>query len=216
MGARRIWLTDELGRVCARTTNGTRERTCTRDIGNRTWHPSTSTMEPRRWATRSAVTGFSQLPPPPVVEAPTPVLGPGVGGMLPARMSVNVDEHHALHARKKRCTRQQHEQGGPRGHADVSTSQSAEGFCACPLVARQSSSRNHTLGKATLVSHKHILRYTCFLWRTNSVTSRGLVDRRISNLTRAINRGLVESHFWEGRFPPAPYRDRYTCSVHVY
>ena len=57
--------------------------------------------QPRRWVTRSALTGFSQLPPPPTVEAPTPVLG-GVGGMLPARMSVNVvDEHHALHARKK-------------------------------------------------------------------------------------------------------------------
>ena len=64
--------------------------------------PLTSTMEPRRWVTWSALTGFSQLPPPPTVEAPTPVLGSGVGGMLPARMSVNVvDEHHALHARKK-------------------------------------------------------------------------------------------------------------------
>ena len=64
--------------------------------------PLTSTMEPRRWVTRSALTGFSELPPPPTVEAPTPVLGSGVGGMLPARMSVNVvDEHHALHARKK-------------------------------------------------------------------------------------------------------------------
>ena len=64
--------------------------------------PSTSTMKPRHWVTRSALTGFSQLPPPPTVEAPTPVLGSGVGGMLPARMSVKVvDEHHALHARKK-------------------------------------------------------------------------------------------------------------------
>ena len=58
--------------------------------------------QPRRWVTRSALTGFSQLPLPPTVEAPTPVLGSGVGGMLPARMSVNVvDEHHAVHARKK-------------------------------------------------------------------------------------------------------------------
>ena len=102
MGARRILAERRIkqgARMC--TTNGTRERTCTRDIGNSTWHPSTSTMEPRRWVTRSAVTGFSQLPPPPTVEAPTPVLGSGVGGMLPARTSVNVDEHHALHARKK-------------------------------------------------------------------------------------------------------------------
>ena len=51
--------------------------------------------QPRRWVTRPALTAFSQLPPPPTVEAPTPVLGSGVGGMLPARTSVNVDEHHS-------------------------------------------------------------------------------------------------------------------------
>ena len=132
--------------------------------------PSTSTMKPRRWVTRSALTASPSCRRRQSSRPPRRYLG----GMLPARMSVNVvDEHHALHARKKvdplpnSVMRAWIHVLPPGGCCDLNvfsllrpppppqTARPRRWIFARRRDIRQTlRGRNHTLGKSTLVSHR--------------------------------------------------------------